>query len=266
VIFTSPLSYLVGVVLKEDSDTVAAELLAQGVLHFVKIEELDPSGAGSLLPANVDGELAVVKEARRRINALLQVSEIPAIVPAPVDTADASGLDPNSVNNELDSLVREMEVIRGRQKKVQQDINRLEEVARQLPLVSSGALQLANSGSGRFLAVRMGTLSPAGYDRLQGELGRYPAVASRIGMQDDRVTVMVASMKRHDSEILSILQGEEFGDLRERCRPDRNVRNRTSGQNRRVETATARASDPSERDNSESVADSVRSVAETESP
>ncbi|MCK4517022.1 MAG: hypothetical protein KAU31_17305, partial [Spirochaetaceae bacterium] len=69
-IFTTPMSYLVVVVLKEDSNNVAAELLAQGALHFVKIQDLDPSGADSLLPAKVDAELAVVKEARRRIDAL----------------------------------------------------------------------------------------------------------------------------------------------------------------------------------------------------
>ena len=209
-IFTTPMSYLVVVVLKEDSNNVAAELLAQGALHFVKIQDLDPSGADSLLPAKVDAELAVVKEARRRIDALLEVSELPHIVPRRMDPVEASGLDAHKINSELDGLVREMEVIRGKQKRIQQDLNRLEEIARQLSLASSGALELTDSGSGRFLAVRMGTISSDGFDRLQGDIGRYPAVATRIGMQEDRVVVMVASMKRHNSEILSILQDAGF--------------------------------------------------------
>ena len=171
-IFTTPMSYLVVVVLKEDSDNVAAELLAQGALHFVKIQDLDPSGADSLLPANVDAELAVVKEARRRIDGLLEVSELPRIVPRQMDPAEASELDANKINSELDGLVHEIEVIRGKQKRIQQDLNRLEEIARQLTLASSGALELADSGSGRVLAVRMGTISYGGFVRLQGGIGR----------------------------------------------------------------------------------------------
>lgn len=209
-IFTTPMSYLLAAVLREDSDAVAAELLKLGVLHFVGIRDLDPAGAQMLQPAAVEDDLAAVREARRRIDSLLEIAELPAIVPHDTDPADAVSLDPGSVNTELDGLVREMEKVRGKQKRIQQDINRLEEIARQLPLVSSGALQLADSSQNRFLSVRLGTVESDRFDDLQAGIERYPAVVTRLGMQDGRMLVMVAAMKRHDSEVSALLEEAGF--------------------------------------------------------
>ena len=68
----------------------------------------------------------------------------PATAPPP-DPVEAPSVDVVAVNREIDSLVRDMESARSKQSELQQDINRLEEVARSLPLVRSGALSLSGT-------------------------------------------------------------------------------------------------------------------------
>ena len=208
-IFTTPMSYLVAAVLKEHADDVAAVLLRFGALHFVHVREFDPQTGEQLQSADVDGERSSIAEAHRRIESIIQTAGLKPVVPEPLDPAKAASVDANTVNAELDSLVRDVEAARNRQNELQQDINRLEEVARQLPLLKSGAFQLSAS-QGRFLAVRLGTVASGNFDRLQGGLARYPAVVTRVGTRGDEVIAVIVSMRRHDAEIEPLLRDHDF--------------------------------------------------------
>lgn len=210
-IFTTPMSYLVAAVLKEHADDVAAVLLRLGALHFVDVRDFDPQTGEQLQSTDLTGERATVADAQKRIESIIRTAGLDLPSPQPLDPSEAASVDPNSVNRELDSLVRDVEAARNRQSELQQDINRLEEVARQLPLLKSGAFQLSAS-QGRFLAVRLGTVPSANFDRLQGGLSRYPAVMTRIGTRSDEVIVVIVSMRRHDSEIESLLREAGFAE------------------------------------------------------
>jgi V/A-type H+/Na+-transporting ATPase subunit I len=210
VIFTTPMSYLIAVVLKDNADRVAAGLLRAGALQFVRTRDLDPESENALTDANLDQERATVRETRLRIESLIRVADLPPIQPEAMDPTQAKPLDPTEINREIDGLVSRVQVARDKQKELQQDIHRLEEVARQLPLLESGAIELGAGKENRYLQVRMGLLAPVAFDQLQGQLSRYPAVVTRIGEQDGQILAAVASMRRHEKEVGAILSDSGF--------------------------------------------------------
>jgi V/A-type H+-transporting ATPase subunit I len=210
VIFTTPMSYLIAVVLKEHADRVAAGLLRSGAVHFVSTRDLDPESEAVLRSTNLGEERTAARQARLRIESLIRIAELPPLEPQLMDPTEAKPIDIAEINREMDSLVSRVQIARDKQKEIQQDINRLEEVARQLPLLQSGAVELSAGKENRYLMVRVGTVSPAEFDQFQVQISRYPAVVTRIGNQDGQILTAVVSMRRHENEITAILVDRGF--------------------------------------------------------
>jgi len=206
------MSYLVAAVLKDDAEGVAAALLRSGSVHFVRTRDLDPETDTVLVSSNLEADRAAARDARSRIDSLLRVAGLPAVEPKVMDPTTSEQVDPNDINRELDAIAAKMQSARDRQSEIQQDINRLEEVARQLPLLQSGALELSTRTDNRYLSVRIGTVSQSALAQLESRISRYPAVATRVGEVEGDVLIAVAFMRRHQKEIGDILGETGFRD------------------------------------------------------
>lgn len=209
-IFTAPMSHLTAVVRRNDADAVATTLLRLGVLHLVRLRDVEPDTDPRLKQESVDEARARVAETRRRVETMLQLGNLSTPAPVPANAADVQALDVDGVNRNLDGLARELESVRASQRQLQQEIHRLEDVRRQLATFGDLGSQIRRSEEHSVLNVQAGRLRSGVRAGLEGDLARYPCVVVPVQELGTDELVLVISMKRNAAEVQQALQRRGF--------------------------------------------------------
>lgn len=210
-ITTTSMQQLVAAVLKSDMDAATEALLRLGVIDFIDVREIPADWTSRLkrVPAMEDREKA--RELRLRLDAYFRTvgftpkpheeGERPARRGTMSDATDSApsvggteGQDPegrdgtidlNAAEGEIDKLGNEFRKIRDKQKEVQDEILRLQELRRQMP--STGGRQAGMSGAGgnapqlskgshAYISVHTGTLPEENRQEFEKEIGKFPSV------------------------------------------------------------------------------------------
>ena len=152
--FTSRMTHLTAIVLRNRAEAVAEELLRAGVVQFSRLAEVSPSLQARLQSAGVGAERDSLAEVRRRIEGMLKLGGYPLPTAAGSQLAEEP-LDVSAIGENLSSLNKDVERYRKRQAELQQEINRIGDVHRQLA-------SMAQLGTGA-IPVDLSEASPDGY-------------------------------------------------------------------------------------------------------
>jgi V/A-type H+-transporting ATPase subunit I len=186
------------VVLDRDAEKATSELLRRGVMHFINITRMRSEWTDRLTAVNPQVPIAKIAEMRKRIELFLgQLGRVPKEL-GDIDVGARGPLDLDARSKELDAVAGEQQGMRDRQRVIQQEILKLEDIQRQVALVGP-EIQSLRPSQYSFLSIRFGRLPASRFGELDAEMGGMPSVMLKVGEEDGSVRLLVISMKR-DSE------------------------------------------------------------------
>ena len=100
--FTTKMCQLAAIVLDQDADNVTRELLRQGVLHFVKVTEVEEDAKSMITSVSPRVSQSKIQDTRKRIETFFNLIDYS---PVDIKELDISKLKPVNLeesNNELD--------------------------------------------------------------------------------------------------------------------------------------------------------------------
>jgi len=204
-ITTTSMQQLVAAVLKSDMEAATEALLKVGVIDFIDVREIPADWTSRLerLPATEDREKA--RELRLRLDAYFRTVDFtPQVKANEAGSGQKPGqknesvqeqsqgqepLDLSEAEREIDKLGGEFRKIRDKQKEVQEEILRLQELRRQMP--DEGERSTGRSGSGSsgraggpalakgshaYITVHTGVLPKENRAAFGKEIGKLPSV------------------------------------------------------------------------------------------
>jgi V/A-type H+-transporting ATPase subunit I len=203
------MKHLLAVVLESDIDKVTKELLRQGVFHFVKMRELGSKWASKVEPVSPRIAEVRIGETRKRIESLLSVS---GYTPSDGKTLEISQLKPLDLEESekiLDKIGASLQAVRDRQKTIQQDILKIEDISRQLELFGDLETGIRSQSRYSFLNIQFGTIPIIHEEAMVSALREMPSVRMKIREEGKLSYTLLITMKRDDSVTNKIL--ERFG-------------------------------------------------------
>lgn len=206
---TAPMRLLVAAAPASASDAISRELLALGALDSVSVRELDATWKDKLRPDKTETTEEGAGELRKRVEGFFQLvrgaPEIrkPDTAGDPVDLAAASRV--------VEEVSESIAASRERQKVLQDELLRLEEMRKQVSARFSATAGELGKGASGFLSVRAGTVSRKALPRLEAELASMPvALIARPPDQGERVDSIVMSLKRDERSLEPALARAEW--------------------------------------------------------
>ncbi|MFW5745210.1 MAG: V-type ATP synthase subunit I, partial [Spirochaetota bacterium] len=252
-IFTSEMSHVTAVVMKDRAEPVAKRLLDLGAVQFNRLADVDPQISSRLHDASVDERRTALTETRGRIEQLLRMGGIepPRSVAAAREGEEVTEVDVEDANARIDRLANDVERYRSRQAELQRQINRLNDVRRQLAALAASA-DLAGLGRigderHRFLDVRYGRLPADRLEQADRDVGRLSGIVVPAGDAEREARVVVVAMKRNASEVDDALKAAGFRREELPAAPELGEVNALEEADARIERLESEQSEQSER-------------------
>ncbi len=215
--FTSPMRLLAAVALDTDSDAVAKELLRLGTLDMVSIKELSGDWKSRLGQAEPRVNLARLAELRKRVEGFMAMAVPP--IPRPVlgeaAAHAAAAVDLDAAEKQLDAIAADVSGLRERQKTLQDEILRLEEIGRQIGSFDDLKAGAAASSTYSFLSIKAGMLPSTQVDALSAALEGMPSVVMPSAEGSAGTTgVVLVFLKKDTGRVEPILERLGWEDAR----------------------------------------------------
>ena len=233
--FTSPMRLLAAVALDTDSEAIARELLERGALDLVSIKELSGEWKSRLSQVEPRVNLARLGELRKRVEGFMAMAR-PALARPVLDgrthgslygkTEGGTGtdvrgglVDLDRTDKFLDSVAAEVNGLRERQKALQDEILKLDEIRRQIVAFGDLKTGAAASSSYSFLSIKAGLLPAGRVDELSKALEGIPSVVlPSAGYEKlpsgEQSGVVLVSLKRDASRVQGALDRVGWQDAR----------------------------------------------------
>ena len=217
--FTSPMRLLAAVALDTDSEAIARELLNQGALDLVSVKELSGEWKAKLAQVEPKVNLARLGELRKRVEGFMSM----AVPPMPRPRLDGEGIphvvDLDAAERRLDTIAAEVNGLRERQKTLQEEILKLDEIKRQIEAFGDLKAGAAASSSYSFLSIRAGMLSADKVDELAKALEGIPSVVLPASGTEglpagEQTGVVLISLKRDTQRVAPALEKLGWQDAR----------------------------------------------------
>jgi len=212
-IFTTEMTQLFAVVLAKDRQRVTEALLREGVMQFVGISEIETEKANYLSDVSSQAELTEVSDLRKRIEGFLHTGGIIPSIPAETDLDNRVSVDIEKEKKHLDRISVERGSIREKQRLIQQEILKLEDIRRQVELYGLGLSDVKLPGKQSFLSIQTGKLPAINVKKLESELQDIPSLDIELGRQDDMAHHLLISMKRDKERINNILADAGWSEI-----------------------------------------------------
>ncbi len=203
--FTVRMKFLTAAILSRDATLVSDELVRLGSLDAVSMADIPAAGQG-LLPKNLkETGLDRITDLRRRTEGFLALSDPPLQRPGPESGLGIPLPDPGIIERNLDSMATRIQGIRDRQKDIQEQILRLDELRRHLEADGPSALRPA-PGTTSFLAIQYGSVPATSLPALEKAFSSLPAILAPSGAAGEaRISVLTVMLKRDLARIMAIL-------------------------------------------------------------
>jgi V/A-type H+-transporting ATPase subunit I len=203
--FTTEMIQLFAVVLGKDSQRVTETLLREGVIQFINTTEIDSKILDNLSEVNPQISPKEITDLRERIEGLLHTSGIIPTAPAETDLNHRVSADIEKEKKLLDQIDGERDSIRERQRAIQQEILKLEDIRRQVELYGIGLSDLPLKTQHSFLNIRTGRIPTSNTKRLEAGLRDFPSLNVALGQEDNMTHYLLISMKRDNEQINNVL-------------------------------------------------------------
>jgi len=211
---TTPMTQLFALVLKKDSKRVTETILREGVMQFISETEFDAAGMKNLSTVQPGASLEEVSDLRKRIEGFLHAAGVVPAMPHEYDLNNRVLIDIDKENKFLDKIDGEREGVRERQKALNQEILKLEEIKRQLQIYGSHLSGVSIPSQQSMLSVRTGQLPASNVKQLDDSLKQKPVLNITLGQEDNVVHNIVISMKRDSDEIDKLLSVAGWHNLK----------------------------------------------------
>jgi V/A-type H+-transporting ATPase subunit I len=203
--FTTEMIQLFAIVLGKDSQRVTEVLLREGVMQFIDTSEIEGQKLENLSTVSHRVSIKEITNLRGRVEGLLHSSGIIPDAPKETDLNNYVLLDIEKEKSFLDQIDRERNGIRERQRAIQQEILKLEDIKRQVELYGLGLADLPLKAQHSFLTVQTGKIPVSNAEKLEDELREFPSLNVALGREDDMAYFLLISMKREKEQIGKIL-------------------------------------------------------------
>ena len=210
--FTEPMIRLFAIVLNRDAEKVTEALLMSGAVQFITSHSFPADSAVSFLQGgSVSNDASArIAEARRRIEVFLSSVNIEPDIPPGIDTASSPPAEVGAINLRLDALAFEQQKIRERQRLLQNDILKYEEMQRQVTLYGAEFSAATLQAHYSYVSMQLGSVLTDALPSLQEQLQVMPAVVIPVGETGKRSHTIVIAMKRDRERIHSLLAGSSW--------------------------------------------------------
>lgn len=217
--FTSPMRLLTAVALDTDSDAIAKELLSLGALEMVSIRELSGDWSSRLAKVEPRINLARLGELRKRVEGFMAMAVPPIARPRIDPSATSVPVDLESTEKRLDTMAAEVNGLRERQKNLQDEVLKLDEIRRQIMAFGDLKAGAAASSSYSFLSIKAGLLPVDKADGLRAALEGVPSVVlpstrAAGAAPDEPVGVVLVFLKRDAPRVEPVLERLGWEDAR----------------------------------------------------
>jgi V/A-type H+-transporting ATPase subunit I len=203
--FTTEMIQLFAVVLAKDCEPVTETLLREGVMQFINISELEGENPESLSEIKSDVSLTKISDLRKRIEGFLYTGGVIPSVPRETDLNNRTAVDVEKENTLLDKMAGERDSIRERQRVLQQEILKLEDIKRQVELYGIGISDITLPAKHSFISMQLGKLPALNVRQLEEALRDLPSLNIAMGQEGDMAHHLLISMKRDNEQINKIL-------------------------------------------------------------
>ncbi len=211
--FTTQMTQLFAVVLERDRANVTETLLREGVMQFISVSEFDAEGVDNLLIAKSDVSLTDVSDMRKRVEGVLHTINIIPSAPKETDLKTREPVDIVKEKNYLDNIDTQRESIRERQRSIQQEILRLEDLKRQIDLYGMDLSGMSLPAKQSILSMKTGRLSVSNSSKLEDELKGLPALSIPLAQENGSIHHLLISMKKDREKINGILSKVGWADI-----------------------------------------------------
>jgi V/A-type H+-transporting ATPase subunit I len=204
-IFTTEMIQLFAVVLAKDCETVTESLLSEGVMQFIDVSEFEFAGPENLSTVEPEASLADISELRRRIEGFLHTGGVIPAAPEETDLNNRIPVDFEKETNRLDRIASERQGLRERQRTIQQEILKLEDISRQAELYGMGLSDVALPARHSLISMQIGKLPASNVKRFEDALKEFAALNLTLGQDGDMAHHLLISIKRDNTPISGIL-------------------------------------------------------------
>ena len=212
-IFTTEMIQLFAVVLGRDSERVSEMLLSEGVVQFANIGEIDNQMLKNLSVVNSNISVSEVTNIRERVEGLLHSVDIVPEVPKEADISTRNVVTLDKEKKLLDKIDGERESIRERQRSIQQEILKLEDIKRQVDLYGLGLSDVPFKTKHSFLQVQTGKIPLSNVVKFEESLKKLPSLWIALGHQEELAHYLLISMKRDSEQINKIFTQSNWTNI-----------------------------------------------------
>jgi V/A-type H+-transporting ATPase subunit I len=205
-IFTTEMIQLFAVVLGRDSEPVTEALLGEGVMQFIDVSEFEFEGPENPPTVEPQVSLAEISELRKRIEGFLHTGGVIPAAPRETDLKNRVTVDFEKEKDHLDRITSERQGIRERQRTIQQEILKLEDIKRQAELYGMGLSDVALSAKHSFISMQIGKLPASNVKKFEEALREFASLNVPLGQEDDMAHSLLISIRRDNAHINSILE------------------------------------------------------------
>lgn len=226
--FTIPMVQIFAVVLDRDVDRVTNALLQRGVMHFMNVSDVEERWSDKLHSINAGVSLGRIVEMRKRVEGLIgQVStqEVPVRkshgfeyqVSFPsieeLDVRERGPLNLDEETKKLDTLVAQLEQLREKQRKLQQEIASYSEIKSQLEKYGAGLSERVAGAKYTFIDINIGRLPHTALDMFSKGFEGIPSVAIPLHSDEGFDHMLLVTMKRDSSRVEELLEKCGWEDI-----------------------------------------------------
>jgi len=211
--FPTKMEQLLVVVLDQDVNKVTEELLRQGVLHFINITEMSPVLNEKIRDVSPKVNLARISEIRKRIENILRPLGYFPQVTQKLDLKDRKPVNLDDENEKLDKISRDVQHIRDRQRAIQQEILRIEDIKRQIEMYGTVSIDIGSQSKYSYIDINTGKIPRKDHQLLTDSLKDIPSVELKFLEEEDYTLLMLITMKRDKDTIQEVLKKVNWTDI-----------------------------------------------------
>ncbi|MHC4536370.1 MAG: V-type ATP synthase subunit I [Planctomycetota bacterium] len=204
-IFTSEMIQIFAIVLGRDSRPVTEAILSEGVMQFINISEVDGEKPEDTSDAKSQASLSEISDLRKRIEVFLHTGGMIPSAPSETDLANRISVNIEKEKQHLDKIAAEREGLRERQRTIQQEVLKLEDIRKQVELYGLGLSDIPLHAKHSFISMQTGQIPVSHAGRLEDDLKDYPSLNIELGREKDIAHYLLISMKRDTEHVGKIL-------------------------------------------------------------
>ncbi len=202
---TARMKHLVAVVLARDVDRITKELLDQGVVEFIKIKELAGAWGSQVRTRSPRVAAGRVGELRKRIETVLRAADLTPGDPESLDVANLTAVKQEETASAIEMVTARIQAVRDRQKNLQTEILKVEEIERQMRLFGDVGAAVRARSRYSFLTIQACAIPVDRFSSLERAMQKHPSVVLNYAEDEKSVTALIISMKRDDPAVERIL-------------------------------------------------------------